>query len=592
MSIMSQEPVQSQSTDNKLIKYGIPACVLLAVLILGIYWLSKGGASNSQSDSFHFEGAISDSKQTDYSSYYTYQGFKLNPNDFLLLEDLQVSREEILQELRPKPSEAVRETDALEAIEEEGVAQETFPLPWYYYSPQVAVHSPFSVANRIQQVTPEEVNGFAYYQDASGQDYLGYQGQAYTGWYTQAEGGAAYYREGQETERVLSRAELGDSLELARLMRQVLPLVAGVQTNIQRIEELDQPVYTRVTPVAYSIINKSKDQVILSKPPRTRGAALVATTADYFDMPMEVVEEAITLDGQEWVHVNIGYQDLGWIPKDESETDYVYTDYSELEMLDAIEAEVWRHIEEMPARVGVSFINNETMAQVDINNQIFFPASTQKIYVLAELYNQYKTGELSPDQVVYMEPTDPVPGAGVIGGYGVGSAYTLDELVNYVAIYSDNTAANMLIDAVGDGEHINPFVQELGLMDTVVSGKYYNDAYFVTTPHDAARLFALLYNDQVNGAPWDEMLISKFGMNTHSYIKNYVPTYSWNKSGIGGTEQNDVATFVTDYGSYSLAVYTAEPAWRDGVAAQADQLSLAVYQIYVDYQSMMYGNSE
>src|SRR5699024_11931592 len=140
--------------------------------------------------------------------------------------------------------------------------------------------------------------------------------------------------------------------------------------------------------------------------------------------------------------------------------------------------------------------------------------------------------------------------------------YTVDELVDLVTIYSDNTAANLLIDVVGGGYIINPHIHQLGLYETYVNGKYYSeDTYFTTTPHDAARYFALLDNNQVNGEPWDAMLINKLTMNTHNFLRQYIPssTTSWNKSGLGETEQNDIATFITPYGAYSLAVYTSYP---------------------------------
>src|SRR5699024_4306163 len=99
---------------------------------------------------------------------------------------------------------------------------------------------------------------------------------------------------------------------------------------------------------------------------------------------------------------------------------------------------------------------------------------------------QYKTGELSPDTYVTMTDWDKVPGAGIIQGQPSGSMYTVDELVDLVTIYSDNTAANLLIDVVGGGYVINPHIHQLGLYETYVNGKYYSeDTYFTTTPHDA-----------------------------------------------------------------------------------------------------------
>src|SRR5699024_8629174 len=169
---------------------------------------------------------------------------------------------------------------------------------------------------------------------------------------------------------------------------------------------------SEVKPVDYSILYKATDSLILSAPPKTQNSTMITTTEGFYDMPMEVVAE-YTSFGEEWLHVYIGYEELGWVRKDETGTDYVETYYSERELLDTMEAIIWEEIGMINANVGASFINNETMAQVDINNQQFWPASTQKIYVLGEVYHQYKTGELSPDTYVTMTDWDKVPGAGI-----------------------------------------------------------------------------------------------------------------------------------------------------------------------------------
>lgn len=345
------------------------------------------------------------------------------------------------------------------------------------------------------------------------------------------------------------------------------------------------------TDVYPHILYKNPNQLILTSPPGTRGSALLTTTADFVDMPMEVIREAKTDQG-DWLEVQIGYDKLGWIEKDPTYTDYVRTYYSERELLDTIEAVLWEEISGINAVVGASFVNNETMAQVSANDQVFFPASTQKIYIIGEVYRQYAQGILSPWDVITLWDEDKVPGAGIIQGAAAGSTYTVDELVNLVMIYSDNTAANLLIDTVGGGAAINPRVQQLGLWSTHIEGKYYKSegAGFTTSPSDAARYFAYLYNNRLSGPQWDQEMINKFFMNTHTFLRSYIPssTTAWNKSGLGLTEQNDVATFVTPYGSYSLAVYTAYPANYSSIAEQVGNLSVRVHDVFNEIRQSLW----
>lgn len=513
---------------------------------------------------------------------YPLSPLKLHPNDSILVQSMlddyvnvgvaNQGDTSLLSQIASDQSERSRPSD----IEEES-------LPWFYYSPLVSEVSPMSYANQYRLVFKESVNDFAWYQH-KGQTYLFQYGKPYTGWHT-SPFGYYYYEEGVQQANTLTPQEV-----YKRKINQQLSLKLTPPAR-SRFFFIDRPFgyseFNTVEPVHYSILYKNTESIILSAPPRTSDSQLVSDTADFYEMPMEVREEYHDFD-ETWLHVYIGYDELGWIRKDSSYNDYVLTFYSEQELLDTIQAIIAEEIEWIAADVGASFVNNETMAQVDVNSHVFFPASTQKIYVLGELYHQYQIGQLDPYDVVTLTDYDKVPGAGVLQGHVHGSQYYIDELVDLVAIYSDNTAANLLIDTVGGSTTINPHVQQLGLYDTALYGKYYyEDSYLTTSPHDAARYFALLYNRRLNGEPYDSMLIDKFYLNSHTFLRTYIwgDTTSYNKSGLGGTEQNDVATFITPYGSYTLAVYTANPYNYDIIGEQLAMLSLRVHDVFNEMRS-------
>ena len=78
------------------------------------------------------------------------------------------------------------------------------------------------------------------------------------------------------------------------------------------------------------------------------------------------------------------------------------------------------------------------------------------------------------------------------------------------------------------------------------------------------------------------MYIEKLYQNSHNFLRQFIPytTTGWNKSGLGDPEQNDVATFVTPYGSYSLAVYTEAPWNYSAVGTQMGNLSLRIHEVF------------
>lgn len=421
--------------------------------------------------------------------------------------------------------------------------------------------------------THSDVNGFSWREGRVYQD-----GKLYTGWFRGTTNQFNYVAKGVVQPNMTVSESKNMQLGLGGSVAFALPRTAPI-VKVENRQE-----------VQYSILYRGVGNIVLADIPGLKSASLVSAPVTFVDLPMEVVEEAI-INGKVWLHVYVGYSDLGWIQQDQTYTSYVQTDYSERELLDAIEAILYQELDAIEGIVGASFIHNETMEQVDVYNQVFFPASTQKIYVLAELYRQYKEGKINPEDEVIMYDDNMVPGAGVIASFGEGSIFTVDQLVDMVAIYSDNTAANMLIDIVGGGAVITPHTQAMGMTDTYVDGKYYytDNRLFQTTPHDATLLLAKLANRQLNGEPWDSMLIHKLKMNTHSFLRTFLyDVDSWNKSGLGEPEQNDVATFITEYGGYTIAIYTNSWTNINNRFEQVGYLSYRVYEAFLDIRSKLW----
>lgn len=576
---------------------GLILGVLAYFLLSPFFQTDVNRTVNSLVDKYQKTALIEETNYYEQTPVYQTQPINLDPNARILIESLRLEGPNLsignrdgqpLMETLTKDTETLieaAETDFETAASEEAETD----LPWFYSSPNVAIISPTSLVQKFRLLRRENVNGFAWYM-VDNEEQLFQFDQPYTGWHSTTFDGWHYYSQGiEQDDLIISSVEAKELINYRNLLTALVPVVDYRQFFI------DQParykVMTESYPVNYSILYKASDQLVLTSPPGTYGSTFLTNTASFEDMPMEVVEEVSTLSG-DWLRVMIGYEDLGWIKKDENYDDYVLTFYSEQELLATIETVLTEELAKISANAGASFVNNETMSQVSVNNQTFFPASTQKIYVLAELYHQYSQGELNPLDYIEMGWEDQVPGAGIIQSYAPGTLFTLDELVNLVAIYSDNTAANMLIDVVGGGSVITPHMHQLGFFDTYVDGKYYNarEGYFHTTPADAARLFALLYNNRINGEPWDDMYIDKLRLNSHNFLRQFIPysTSAWNKSGLGNPEQNDVATFVTPYGSYSLAVYTEEPWNYDAVGTQMGYLSLRVHDVFNEMRQQLW----
>lgn len=100
-----------------------------------------------------------------------------------------------------------------------------------------------------------------------------------------------------------------------------------------------------------------------------------------------------------------------------------------------------------------------------------FPAaSTIKVYVLQALMERVAAGELDLADERAVQAGDRVSGSGVLKALSPGRSYTLLDLATLMIVVSDNTATNMLIDALGVGL-INEVIGGRGWTNTHLSGK-------------------------------------------------------------------------------------------------------------------------
>lgn len=111
----------------------------------------------------------------------------------------------------------------------------------------------------------------------------------------------------------------------------------------------------------------------------------------------------------------------------------------------------------------------------------YYPASTIKVPIMAEVFHQAHMGRFSLSDTLTVRPEDQVTGSGVLQHLSPGISLPIRDLVTLMIIVSDNTATNMLIDLVG-AESVTAFMQELGLKHTLL----YNKLQIVPTERKGA----------------------------------------------------------------------------------------------------------
>lgn len=92
----------------------------------------------------------------------------------------------------------------------------------------------------------------------------------------------------------------------------------------------------------------------------------------------------------------------------------------------------------------------------------WYLASTVKVLVAIALLQQVDAGKLQLRQQLTLEASDKVDGSGPVVWSATGTRYTLDTLLDRMLGVSDNTAANMLIRAVGEDRLNEVAAQAMG----------------------------------------------------------------------------------------------------------------------------------
>lgn len=135
-----------------------------------------------------------------------------------------------------------------------------------------------------------------------------------------------------------------------------------------------------------------------------------------------------------------------------------------------LKEELIRYTELLSVQSAFVIRNLDTGESIGHNENLVVPsASLIKVPVMIEAFRQIESGVLNPDSRMSVNPEKVVPFS-VLEFLDSRNTYTLLDLIRLMIIYSDNTAANLLIDLLGMAK-INGCIQELGLKETKLQRK-------------------------------------------------------------------------------------------------------------------------
>lgn len=249
---------------------------------------------------------------------------------------------------------------------------------------------------------------------------------------------------------------------------------------------------------------------------------------------------------------------------------------------------------QLPGTVGYvakSIKTNETFSLNE--DRVFVPASTIKLPILCAAYDFARRGKVSLDQEIPVRREDKVGGNGVLKDLRDGLTMTLKDLMILMIIISDNTATNLVIDALGIDD-INDYFQEKGLLETKVERKmldaeakarglenYISPRDLATVleglarktllhPEDCDDAIDVLLRQQVN-TKMPLKLADRF-----EYIFNEFPIRVAHKTGDLMGIEHDVGIVFTPKDEIVLVILTEETDNKKGIEFVADLSKLIV----------------
>jgi beta-lactamase class A len=146
-------------------------------------------------------------------------------------------------------------------------------------------------------------------------------------------------------------------------------------------------------------------------------------------------------------------------------------------------------------------------------------ASLIKLPVMIETYRQAAAKKIDLSTMVVLKETDKVPGSGILTThFTAGARFTLRDAVRLMIAYSDNTATNLVLDAIGIGSTAAT-MDAIGYPNTKIHSKVFRRETSVfperskkyglgsTTAREMVRLCEALYRkDVVSPKASEEML--------------------------------------------------------------------------------------
>jgi len=221
-------------------------------------------------------------------------------------------------------------------------------------------------------------------------------------------------------------------------------------------------------------------------------------------------------------------------------------------------------------------------------NGVFPSASLIKLPIMVAAFQAVDEGKISLSKPITLRLQDKRGGSGVLKLAAPGTIFTLRELLEYMIIHSDNTAAELIIQQMGF-DYIQTTFRRLGMQDTEIHPEgFHLSARHVaadnrTSPRDMAFLLDKIYHRKlVSGDASDQMLDILKHQKLRDRLPRFIPT-GWSiahKTGLLRRACHDVGIVFSPDGDYLICVLTSQDATYKNAKHFIASLGRITYDYY------------
>lgn len=199
--------------------------------------------------------------------------------------------------------------------------------------------------------------------------------------------------------------------------------------------------------------------------------------------------------------------------------------------------------------IFINDFNGTTYAYNENNN--FIAASIYKIPLAMIYYEKIYNGEYSLSDTFCYYAYQYESGGPIGDNYEVGSYFTLETLLNYMILYSDNTAGHILFENLGGWESFKKIASKYSKDSLTLDDEFYG-IYNVLNANYMNDVLNYLYD---NKSIFNQLINNMMVPNDFDYLSKYVDSNIAQKYGYYGNAVNS-AGIVFGTKPYSIVIFT------------------------------------